>query len=102
MQLHAREHLVERHAFSDARFCLFQDRDNLLDTEAFAFHRTAPFPSKSLPKTRLHHGTVYRGPLTARDSRVQVGMELDPNKKAAESTGRPKHDRMREDRACAL
>jgi hypothetical protein len=44
-----------------ARFGLFQHRHNLLDTEAFAFHRTAPFNSKSPPKTRLHHGTVYWG-----------------------------------------
>jgi hypothetical protein len=29
-----------------ARFGLFQHRHDLLDTEAFAFHRTAPFPSK--------------------------------------------------------
>jgi hypothetical protein len=43
--------------------CLFQHRHDLLDTEAFAFHRTVPFPAKSPPKTRLHHGTVYREPL---------------------------------------
>ncbi|MBU9693226.1 hypothetical protein KTF23_25680, partial [Burkholderia multivorans] len=59
----------------------FQHRHNLLDTEALAFHRTAPFILKKSaensltswhcllgaahpPKTRLHHGTVYWGPLT--------------------------------------
>jgi len=36
------------------------------------------------------------------DDDRKLNPALRKNKKAAESTGRPKHDRMREDRACAL